>query len=58
MSQLMTADQFVKSEMKFWSVEYIEDLLEQGYEPVQVTDNATGLLKWSWLQPANSYINT
>jgi len=51
-----TVDEFVKSEMRVWGTEYVEDLIEQGYTPVQVTDNATGTVKWSWVLSTRNYV--
>lgn len=51
-----TVDEFVKSEMRVWGTEYVEDLIEQGYTPVQVTDNATGMTKWSWVLSTRNYV--
>lgn len=44
-----TADEFLKSEMRIWGSEYVEDLIEQGYLPIQITDSASGMVKWTWI---------
>lgn len=40
--------QFVKDQMRIWGEEYVEDLLDRGYEPTLLQHGDT--TKWVWLQ--------
>jgi hypothetical protein len=46
----MNRDEFVKSEYDTWGESYVDDLLDRGYEPVELmVDMGNGpKLRWWW----------
>jgi hypothetical protein len=46
----MTLEEFINREINVWSEDYIFDLLDRGYEPVELISD-TGQTKWSWVKP-------
>ena len=46
----MTREQFISSEVATWGSDYIFDLLDQGYEPVELVASG-GRTKWTWIMP-------
>lgn len=49
----MNEFEFIKHEMAVWGEDYIESLLNSGFEPVQVRTQA-GVVKWTWRLPVVS----
>jgi hypothetical protein len=43
-----TQEQFVNKEIEVWGFDYISDLFDKGYEPLEILDERTGKLKWTW----------
>ena len=43
----MTKDQFINREVTTWGEDYIFDLLDRGYEAIELIDQ-TGQTRWSW----------
>lgn len=46
----MTRAQFVNKQIEIWGFDYISDLFDKGYEPIQMRDNFTGEVKWTWYE--------
>jgi hypothetical protein len=42
----MTADEFIKYEISVWGEDYVDNLLDRGYTPVQLV--MYGKLRWWW----------
>lgn len=42
----MTRDQFIQREIATWGEDYIFDLIDRGYEVVQLTNGTQ--VKWCW----------
>jgi hypothetical protein len=53
-AQNITEDQYIKSQIRTWGEDHIFDLMDRGYSPIQVTDDATGFTKWTWVLPVTS----
>jgi len=51
----MTQDQFIQHEIAVWGYEYIHDLLDRGFTPVQVF-NSKGAVKWTWILSVKSRV--
>jgi len=45
----LTVNEFIRYEVNLWGFDYIEDLLDRGFEP-QLVESSTGERKWIWLQ--------
>jgi hypothetical protein len=43
--------QFIQHEMAVWGADYIDDLLDRGFEPTLVVNARGGEGKWTWLIP-------
>lgn len=45
----MTANEYIKYMISIWGEDCIFDLIERGYEPVEVTNPTTGTSEWKLL---------
>lgn len=56
----MTREQFIACEIVTWGEDYIFDLLDNGYEPIQLVRSVAGQVetKWTWLVPQAGLTNT
>lgn len=45
----ITKDEFIAKEVATWGEDYIFDLIDRGYEAVELVDEMGGT-KWSWYQ--------
>lgn len=45
----MTREDFINREVSIWGEDYIFDLIDRGYEPIELVGNDGS--KWSWKLP-------
>jgi len=43
---MITLNEHLKSFIAVWGEDYVDDLLDRGYEPILVTDGSTVKLSW------------
>jgi hypothetical protein len=45
---MMTSDEFITSEVNVWGMDYVFELLDAGYSPIELISE-TGQIKWTWI---------
>jgi hypothetical protein len=47
----VNSDEFITSEVSVWGMDYIFELLDGGYTPIELIDE-NGHQRWTWMKPA------